>query len=471
LISANHQLSFGELYQQVRALQAALQDRGMGPGERVAVRLYRGEDFVHLAHAVTGMGGVLVPIHHRLPRGEVIRRVHVTGSSFLVSDEKGDGFGHQMMGEISEVTCLGLDRLREKSGTSVKSRRVDLNDLHSLVFTSGCSGLAKAVRLTWGNHFWNATGSMANLGLRDDDRWLACLSFCHVGGLAILMRSLLHGISVVVQDGFDAGAVNRSIDEEGITVVSLVSAMLRQVLDARGSRPFPGSLRCVLLGGGPIPESLLRDCVDLGVPVRATYGLTEAASQVCTASPETARLKPLSVGKCIFPTEIRIQVEGGQEAPPGVRGEILVRGPSVTSGYQEREGIGKGLSAGGWWPTGDAGYLDDEGDLFVLGRVDDVVVTGGENVSPSVVEAALLEHAAVEDVGVVGLPNDTWGEVLAATIVLAPGMEVSAGELKDYCGGVLARHEVPRLLRFSDSLPRSALGKLLRADLREQWQT
>jgi O-succinylbenzoic acid--CoA ligase len=291
-----------------------------------------------------------------------------------------------------------------------------------------------------------------------------------VGGLAILMRSLLYGIPVVVQDAFDAHEVNRSIDEERTTIVSLVSAMLRKVLDERGARPFPSSLRCILLGGGPIPDSLLRDCADLGVPVRPTYGLTEAASQVCTATPETARGKPSSVGKPIFPTEIRIQVEGGQVAPPGIRGEILFRGPTMTAGYEGIEADDRELINDAWWATGDTGYLDDQGDLFVLGRMDDVIVTGGENVSPSVVEAALQEHAAVKEAGVLGLPDETWGEAVAAFVVLHPWKDTSAEDLKEYCRSVLARHEQPRLLRFTESLPRSAVGKLLRAELKELWQ-
>ena len=196
--------------------------------------------------------------------------------------------------------------------------RIDLGAVHSIVHTSGTGGRPKGAVLTYGNHLWSAFGSVLNLGLQDGDRWLACLPLFHVGGLAVLLRSVIYGIPVVVHESFDPAAVNRSIDSGETTIVSVVSAMLQRMLDQRGERAYPATLRCVLVGGGPVPAPLLEECARRAVPVVQTYGLTEAASQVATLSLEDAPRKPGSAGMPLFPTDIRILDRDGNVSQPTV---------------------------------------------------------------------------------------------------------------------------------------------------------
>jgi O-succinylbenzoic acid--CoA ligase len=293
------------------------------------------------------------------------------------------------------------------------------------------------------------------------------LPLFHVGGLAILLRSAIYGTAALVHDSFDPKSVNRSIDEDGVTIISMVASMLERVLADRGQRPFPASLRCVLLGGGPASRPLLEVCERRGVPVAQTYGLTEAASQVATLPPEDALRKPGSAGRPLTATEVRIERSGAQ-APAGEAGEIVVRGPTVTPGYVDRPEDNARAFQDGWFHTGDLGYFDSDGYLFVLDRRDDLIISGGENIYPAEVEAVLASHPAVAEAGVVGVPDSRWGQAPAAFVVKRAA--VAEDELRTFCGQRLARYKIPAYFRFVESLPRNAGGKLVRRVLRQQWR-
>jgi O-succinylbenzoic acid--CoA ligase len=321
--------------------------------------------------------------------------------------------------------------------------------------------------LTYGNHLWSAVGSALNLGVREDDRWLACLPLFHVGGLAILLRGAIYGTTAIVHESFDAARVNASIEQDGVTIISVVANMLQRMLDERRDRPYPATLRCVLLGGGPAPEPLLRRCADLGVPVVQTYGLTEAASQVATLAPEDALRKLGSAGKPLFGTELRIEGPDGEVLAEGGEGEIVVRGPTVTPGYLNRPEATARTIRDGWLHTGDIGYLDGEGYLYVLDRRDDLIVSGGENVYPAEIEAVLQSHPNVAEAGVFGAPDERWGQVPVAVIVLRPGGSISAEALIAHCRERLATYKTPARIEFCDALPRNAAGKLVRNKLRD----
>ncbi len=250
-----------------------------------------------------------------------------------------------------------------------------------------------------------------------------------------------------------------------MTIASVVSTMLQRLLEVRGKHPYPRRFRCFLLGGGPAPRPLLEACARLGAPVVHTYGLTEAASQVATLPPEDALRKLGSAGKPLLPTELRIERDG-RALPQGGVGEIVVRGPTVMPGYVSQPAATAEALRGGWLHTGDLGYLDEEGYLYVVDRRDDLIVSGGENVSPAEVEAALLAHPAVEDAGVYAEPHPAWGQAVTAAVQLRPGARLDMEELQAFCRKRLAGYKVPTRIRFLDALPRNAAGKLQRARLR-----
>jgi o-succinylbenzoate---CoA ligase len=316
------------------------------------------------------------------------------------------------------------------------------DDVLCRVLTSGTSGPRTPVELTYGNHFCSAAASAFNLGVSPSDRWLCCLPVDHVGGLSILIRSLIYGTTAIVHDGFDAERVATALGGE-VDIVSLVPTQLQRLLELGAPLDRP---RLILLGGAPVPAASLAEALERGANVVQTYGLTEACSQVCTLAAADASRMRGSAGRPLLGTEVAIAA-----------GEIVVRGPTVAPGAAGPDG---------WLRTGDRGRIDAEGFLWVEGRADDVIVSGGENVAPEEVEAALRGHPSVIEAAVVGRPDPEWGSAVTAVVVAAPGTDPTEAELIDHCRGTLAAHKLPKAVEFAAALPRSASGKLLRRELR-----
>jgi len=520
--------TFADLAREAAGWAGRLRALGVGPGDRVALLMGNSAVFVALVHAIQHCDAVLVPLNWRLAAPELAWQLADCGTRLLLHDAarakaavaatavlpgvarytldrpradsptlaevapaaptprppplKGEGeFTELHFAALSEEGGLsnspspfrGGGRgvgaagdspfLRREGGRGVRS--VNLDALQAIIYTSGTTGQPKGAMLTYGNAWWSAVGSALNLGTHRDDRWLVCLPLFHVGGLSILWRSVIYGVPAIIHEGFDPAAVNAAIDEEGVTVVSVVSLMLARMLDTRGGRPYPATLRAVLVGGGPVPPPLLERCAALGVPVVQTYGLTETASQAATLAPTDALRKLGAAGKPLLPTQIRIVGPDG-DAAAGTVGEILVQGPTVTPGYWNRPEATAHALREGWLHTGDLGYRDAEGYLYVVDRRDDLIISGGENVYPAEVEAVLAAHPAVAEAGVVGAPDPLWGQAVRAAVVLRPGETVTAEALRAWCRARLAGYKVPATILFMDELPRNAAGKLLRRALR-----
>ena len=390
-----------------------------------------------LPHAALRLGAILAPLNTRLARAEIEWQVGNLAPSIIIDSEE------MLNGPISNDVELRLSHPEDA--------------VAAIICTSGTTGKPKGAMLTVRNLWWSAIGSALNLGSVPNDRWLACLPLFHVGGLSIITRSAIYGIEAIVHESFDEHRVNDAIDAEGASIVSVVAVMLERMLNARGNAPYPSTLRCVLLGGGPASASLLERAASLNVPVVQTYGLTETCSQVATVSPVDAARKPGSAGKPLYPNEIRISDAD----------EIVVRGPVVMKGYYENPAATSAAIVDGWLQTGDAGRIDDEGFLYVLDRRDDLIVTGGENVYPAEVESALSSHPAIEEAAVIGIADQSWGQRVIA--IVRNKTEVTANDLAAHCESRLARYKIPREFRFADKpLPRTSAGKLRRAVLREE---
>src|SRR5215211_3185682 len=302
-----------------------------------------------------------------------------------------------------------------------------------LIHTSGTTGAPRPITLTHGNWAAHAWASAAALGHPTDERWLCCLPLSHVGGLGILVRAAIHATTVLLHERFDAGVVATAL-HEGVTGVSLVPTMLGRVLDA--GLECPPLLRVALIGGGPVPPGMLRRALDAGIPVAQTYGLTEACSQVTAEEPGEA--------------------SGTAGRPlPGV--ELLVRGPTVAPGSVDEDGS---------LHTADLGVLDRRGRLTVVGRRTETIVSGGENVAPAEVEAALESHPAVSEVAVFGRPDPEWGERVVAAVVLHEGSTAAPDDLRAHAAARLARYKVPKEVELRAALSRTASGKVRRAELR-----
>jgi O-succinylbenzoic acid--CoA ligase len=333
-----------------------------------------------------------------------------------------------------------------------------------VLFTSGTSGRSKGACLSWGNFEASAAGALERLGPAVGRRWLSCMPLFHVGGLSILVRSVLYGGPVRLLSRFEVADVSDALDSGDIAGVSLVPTMLSRLLEHRGTRPAPAGLEVLLLGGAAAAPALLTRAAGLGYPVFSTYGLTEATSQVATARPRAAVTAAPPPMLPLQGTELRV-VSGDRDAAIGEPGEILVRGPTVMVGYLGNEEATAHAIRNGWLHTGDVGSLDAEGGLHVLDRRDDLIVSGGENVYPAEVEAVLLEHASVAEAGVASLPDADLGARVVAWIVPRDGVAADAAALAEFCRDRLAGYKRPREFRFVDSLPRTAAGKLQRRRL------
>ena len=428
MIAQGRSTTYAELETEAARTARRLAARGVGPGDHVATALPAGLAFVELLHALPKLGAVVVPINTRLTSGERRWQIEDCGARLVVEEP--------LDGEEADP------RLRDE---------IEAGDPHSVIYTSGTSGRPKPVVLTHANHAASAMASAWNLAVAPDDRWLCPLPLFHVGGLAVLLRSALYGTAAILHDGFHEEAALESLASGEATLASLVPTMLRR-LRAAGLEEAP-ALRAALLGGGPVPRDLLEWARDLGLPVLATYGMTETASQVATAPAgggRRARLLPgveVQIGSAVLPYR-------PTGAPSQDNDEILVRGPMVAAGA---------LAADGWLHTGDLGRLDSEGLLRVEGRLKDVIVTGGENVSAAEVEEALRSHPAVDDAAAVGRPDPEWGEVVTGFVVLSGPAEPS--ELIEHCRERLAAFKVPKTIEPLGALPRNAAGKLVRGRL------
>ncbi|MFC6794469.1 class I adenylate-forming enzyme family protein [Halobaculum halobium] len=341
-----------------------------------------------------------------------------------------------------------------------------------MLFTSGSTGTPKLVQLSMGNVLASATASAFRLGVLPDDRSLATLSLHHTGGIMPLYRAALYGTSVVLRESFDAGGAVDDIRRYDVTGVSLVPTMLSRMLDARGT--LPDSLRTVLLGGAPAPDSLIERCRNFSVPVHPTWGMTEAASQIATARPREAFDRLGTVGRPLLWTDVTVRDGDGSVLPAGETGELVVAGPSVTAGYYGDDGATESaLTDDGALRTGDVGYRDEDGYVYVLNRLDDRIISGGENVDPGEVAAAIREHPAVGDATVAGIPDREWGERVTALVVPAdsPSTDaepLTAAAIESHCRDRLAGFKIPRTIAFTDELPRTVTGTVERPAVRER---
>lgn len=383
----------------------------------------------------------------------------------FVASATGGAPGAEATGGEGEA-AEGPAPLLDADGEPILTRRLDAPA--AILFTSGTSGMPRAVVLTHGNLLWSAIASARNLGVREGDVWLCPMPPHHVGGLSVLTRSAYYGTTALLHERFDPDRVNEAIDKDGVTLVSLVPTMLTRLLATRRGRPFPPGLRAALIGGGPMPRETLEEAAALGLRALPTYGLTEAASQVTTLPLGEWPRGLDTAGRPLPFTRVEIRDDDGRRVAPGAEGEILVRGPTVMAGYLGDPEATLEALEGRWLHTGDVGAWDGQGRLRVLDRRVDRIVTGGENVSPLEVERAILSHPAVRGACVVALPSTEWGQEVAVAVEWKPGSSATLEELRAHASGTLSGFKLPRRLLAMPALPRNATGKLLRRVVRER---
>lgn len=514
-------LSWRELADAARRMAGALRLSGVRPGDVVATQLGATREHVVLLHAIWLCGAACAPLNLRLTPAERDAQITHLQPVAVVSDEADTG------GDTSATTDLSAagtasragtasaagasrhlspralqERARNMDPTATELRAPGDDDICSILFTSGTAGSPKAVPHTWANHRASAAASAANLGGAPADVWQCVIPLYHIGGLAILLRSLFSGMAVRLHARFDAGEMLDAIRCDGVTITSLVPTMLHRLMehDAEFRASAVPSLRAILLGGSAAHRGLWEEALRRGLPMLGTYGLTESCSQVATGSPDAVAEDAYTAGRPLEGLEIEIRDARDRPLPTGEEGEILLRGPMLARGYLQAnrkmtredarehtvelekksatepdihaEPTESGAAVDtmhpvfedGWFRTGDIGRFDARGCLVVAGRREDLIISGGENIAPQEIEDVLLRHDAVEEAAVVGLPDNEWGERVAAALVLRRPVQIDA--IAAFCRSTLAGYKLPRSWHVLQSLPRTASGKMLRAELR-----
>ncbi|WP_042354699.1 o-succinylbenzoate--CoA ligase [Bacillus rubiinfantis] len=462
-------LTFKELYDRALKTAGQLNKLGLERGQFAAVLLGNHLDSVVILFSMQLIGVKTIILNNRLTAAELLWQLHDSKAVALIMEDSFADLTPIFAEQLPVLSLITKTKLFLQEPLDVNPiEEIFLDEICTIMYTSGTTGNPKGVIQTYGNHWWSAIGSALNLGVTERDCWLCAVPLFHISGFSILMKSVIYGMPIVLHEKFDVEQTMRDMEEKQVTIMSVVGTMLTRVVDCIQDREFPSSVRCMLLGGGPAPLPLLKACMDKQIPVFQTYGMTETSSQIVTLSPEYSFTKLGSAGKALFPAQIRIERHDGTIANPREEGEIVVKGPNVTPGYLYRPDVVNEKFRDGWLHTGDAGYMDEDGFLYVLDRRSDLIISGGENIYPAEIESVLLAHPEVQEAGVVGADDEKWGQVPVAFIVLKNSKVISQEELKQFCASQLAKYKIPKACYFMNSLPRNASNKLLRRTLKEQ---
>lgn len=476
--------TYGELGAAAAAFAAFLVRSGIGPGERVAILLENSFDYIAAHFGALAAGAVEVTLNPALPAAEVVALVRDCGAVALVTGTRDPRVRSEIRTSVPSlrvvVTTTGagpagsrgadvhqLSAILAEGGAFPEPRRSP-EDLASIVYTSGSTGRPKGVMLSHANLLSNTRSIIEYLRLTADDRMMVVLPFHYIYGRSLLYTHFASSGSIVIDNRFAfPAAVLKSMEEHGVTcfagVPSTYSILLRKT-DVR-QRRFP-RLRLVTQAGGPMEPALRREVADAFRPAELVvmYGCTEAAPRLTWLDPAWLERKPGSIGRPIPGVQVMIADESGRRLPPGACGELAARGPNIMLGYWQDPAGTAAVLREGWYFTGDLGYEDPEGFLFLTGRSSDLIKCGGNRVSAREVEERLLEVDGVEEAAVIGVPDEILGEAIRAFVV-RQSEDLTETALRSRLHGMLPVHKRPKWIEFVPSLPRNSAGKVLKTRL------
>jgi len=483
ILFEGREFSYARLARRIeRCARVLVHGLGIKPGDRVAYLGQNSPEQIALLFACARTGAILLPLNWRLAAPEHVQLLqHARPRAMFVDGLFTDHVNgvHEQLGSITLVSYAEegegwawFNELEDaRRGQPAVAEPVGLSEEDGLLlcYTSGTTGVPKGALLSKRALASNAANSVDMHAMTADDIVLTVLPMFHVGGLNIqTIPALFAGATVVLLRQFDVDHFYQVLEDHPVTLTLIVpTIMLLLMADARWDKGKPVSLRIISIGSTVVPESMVSKVCDWGVPLVQVYGSTETCPIAAYTPPEDAARKPASTGKTAKHCEIRIVNKAGEELAQGESGEILVRGPNVMTEYWQDADATREVFSHGWLHTGDIGHFDGEGFLFVDGRLKDMIISGGENIYPALIENVLAECDDIEEVAVVGRPDDHWGEVAVAVVVVKEGSIVNAEKIVNFCSGRISRFSCPREAVSVDSLPRNAMGKVLKEEVRQ----
>ncbi|MFL5818167.1 MAG: class I adenylate-forming enzyme family protein [Conexibacter sp.] len=474
VVCGEERMTHAALAARTRRLGAALRGLGLAPGDRVAVVGPNCHRYLELYLGVPAAGLVLVPLNTRHTDPELRYALEDSGARVLIADREIDGAGELVEHAIPFDDAY--DRFVEQAADEPWAEGLDGDTLAGLFYTGGTTGAAKGVMLTHGNLVANAYHFMACWPFTADTRWLVIAPMFHAAGTIGTLATTWAGGAHVVMGAFDPGRFLDLVERERVSATLVVPTMMAAIAEEQLARPRDvGSLRYLSHGSSPVATEILRRTREAfpNAELLHVYGATET-SPIVTLLPNEERVldgpRARSCGQPAIGVELAIRTPAGEPVADGEIGEVHVRGRNVTSGYWRKPEQTAAALRDGWYATGDLGYLDEAGYLYLVDRAKDMIVTGGENVYSVEVEEALYRHPAVREAAVFGIPDERWGEAVHAVVVTA--QPVTAAELVDHAKTLVAGYKVPKAIELrTEPLPKSGAGKILKRELRETyWQ-
>jgi fatty-acyl-CoA synthase len=478
------QFTYAQFNQRANRFASFLQDElGLKPGERVSILAGNSSDYYEILFACGKSGIILNTLNWRLAPPELEYILNDCTPKALIYEPEYAEAVNVLRSKIScehyiclaqaasegEWTYEGALNLGAPEGVETASR--GYTDTWAILYTSGTTGRPKGAQVTYGNFFYNAVGMGQAIDLTSQDVNLNVLPTFHAGGLGLYAGPIFHfGGSLVVVRAFDPEIFLNMLVDWKVSVILLVPSIYLMLSQYPEFDQFDLShVRHWGSGGSTLPPSLVEEFAGKGIIIQQGFGMTETGPTVFIIDRENAVRKAGSVGKPVLHTDVCIRDKDGNDLRANEVGELCIKGGNVTTGYWNRPEATKEAIIDGWLHSGDAAKYDEDGFYYIVDRWKDMFISGGENVYPAEVENAIYQHPGVAEVAVIGVPHPKWQEVGKAIVVLKGDSDLSEGDIIDFCQGKLARYKIPKTVTFVDALPRTAAGKVLKRELRDQF--
>ena len=486
LIFEDHPFTYQEINQRTNQLCHFLLERGIRKGDRVSVLLYNCHQYIEIFFALSKIGAILVPLNWRLAAPELKFIIEDSGSRMLIFEPEFEEViasirPHLNLSDGDYISvgspCPDWTKDYEKGLLECPVQEPSLQvsasdeDPHILMYTSGTTGIPKGAILSHRKTFYNALNADIFYNLTSKDIMIVSRPMFHSGGLLVEAAPILYkGGTLILKKRFRSHEILETIQKYRVTLLEMAATVYQFILQECDLNQYDlSSIRCYFTGGERVPKAILKEYYRKGMTLSQIFGQTEA-STITFLSPDAAVLKIGSVGLPVFHGEVKIVDKSGKGVSAGEVGEIIIKGPTLMSGYWNRPDLTSETIRNGWLYTGDLARMDEEGYIYIVDREKDMYISGGENVYPAETEKLLHTHPKIFDAGIVGVPDEKWGEVGKAFIVLKPGEAMDNGEVFEFLKGKVAKYKIPKYVELIEELPKTASGKIQKFVLKEWHQ-